>query len=144
MMNTKSFLVDLKIFFQIVTYRSNLEVGKLQKKYAPYGSTNFLTQAQACRERKGAAISVLVLIPQLPIYHYKKAVTLLGVTAKILLRINVPSWLLVKEALMFQSSCSFLCLRRSDNSELLFQAGKVVERGSGVADFPSAELLCSD
>ncbi len=73
-----------------------------------------------------------------------KAVTLLGVTAKILLRINVPSWLLVKEALMFLSSCSFLGLRRSDDSELFFQAGKVVERGSGVADFSSAELLRSD
>lgn len=85
-----------------------------------------------------------VLIPQLPIYYYKKAVTLFGVTAKILLRINVPSWSLVKEALIFQSSCSFLCLRRSDNSELLFQTGKVVERGSGVADFSSAELLRSD
>lgn len=144
MMNTKSFLVDLKIFFQIVTYRSNLEVGKLQKKYAPYGSTNFLTQAQACRERKGAAISVLVLIPQLPIYHYKKAVTLFGVTAKILFRINVPSWSLLKEVLMFLSSSSFLGLRRSDDSERLFQAGKVVEWGSGVADFPSAELLRSD
>ena len=78
------------------------------------------------------------------INHYKKTVTLFGVTAKILLRINVPSWSLLKEALIFLSSCSFLCLRRSDNSELLFQAGKVVERGSGVADFPSAELLCSD
>ena len=74
----------------------------------------------------------------------KKAVTLLGVTAKILLRINVPSWSLVEEALIFLSSSSFLCLRRSDDSELLFQAGKVVERGSGVADFTSAELLCSD
>lgn len=31
MMNTKSFLVDLKILFQIVTYRSKLEMGKLQK-----------------------------------------------------------------------------------------------------------------
>lgn len=77
-------------------------------------------------------------------YFTKKAVTLLGVTAKILFRINVPSWLLVKEALMFLSSCSFLSLGRSDNFELLFQAGKVVERGSGVADFTSAELLCSD
>ena len=75
---------------------------------------------------------------------YKKAVTLFGVTAKILLRINVPSWLLVKETLIFLSSSSFLCLRRSDNFELLFQAGKVVERGSGVADFTSAELLRSD
>ena len=65
-------------------------------------------------------------------------------TAKILLRINVPSWLLVKETLIFLSSSSFLCLRRSDNSELLFQTGEVVERGSGVADFPSAELLRSD
>ena len=74
----------------------------------------------------------------------KKAVTLFGVTAKILFRINVPSWSLLKEVLMFLSSCSFLCLRRSDNSELLFQVGTVVERGSGVADFPSAELLCSD
>lgn len=45
---------------------------------------------------------------------------------------------------MFQSSSSFLGLRRSDDSERLFQAGKVVERGSGVADFPSAELLRSD
>lgn len=75
---------------------------------------------------------------------YKKAVTLLGVTAKILLRINVPSWSLLKEVLMFLSSSSFLGLRRSDDSERLFQAGKVVERGSGVADFSSAELLRSD
>ena len=79
-----------------------------------------------------------------PAVFYKKAVTLFGVTAKILLRIIVPSWVLVKEALMFQSSSSFLGLRRSGNFELLFQAGKVVERGSGVADFTSAELLCSD
>lgn len=31
MMNTKSFLVDLKILFQIVTYRSNLEIGQTTK-----------------------------------------------------------------------------------------------------------------
>ena len=90
------------------------------------------------------SLKLLLPPPNYLLIITKKAVTLFGVTAKILLRINVPSWSLLKEVLMFLSSSSFLCLRRSDNSELLFQTGKVVERGSGVADFPSAELLRSD
>lgn len=52
MMNTKSFLVDLKIFFQIVTYRSNLEVGKLQKKICTLWKYKFLNSSASMQRKK--------------------------------------------------------------------------------------------